>query len=510
MNVRVSESCGVKTVHLGGEVLWTDAPRFADFVDATLADGNRHIIWDLAELDPEVTTDTACVVVEGLARLRAEDAPVVMLAPPERLVGFIRQLGLERTVFVACSEKDALVQLFRGIEKRFDDSLFQLLIREGYVTKEQLGQAHAEWERRGRAVPIDEIMLEMELLTVEDMLKVLARRKTFLGEILVDTRLITQETLDEILAIQKERGGKLGDLLKEMGAITDRDIYEALAIQYWRKTELEEEGEREVTPDDLVGFLSSDDWIIVKDAEERLLRFGRDVTPMLVERLEHEDEAQRPAIARILGSLGDGRALPVLASLLDAPDPALRDEAYWALVKSTGHDLPATATWRWGRYARRNAASLPQSHPPVPADREDSWERILAEFLEGQRPLNDVAIEYEAGRVAWEGGKVNLLIHGDGRVFLKRNCRNDISLTSTTVAGARVRELMETMWSNKVWKIRTKRTYGDPAEPRHVLSFTAKPDLRLSIFYWATEMYGDLALMNLENAVKVVLRFLAL
>ncbi len=52
-----------------------------------------------------------------------------------------------------------------------------------------------------------------------------------LGEILVDSALLTQEQVDEALRIQKEQGGKLGDVLAELGMLTEEQIMNAVEYQ---------------------------------------------------------------------------------------------------------------------------------------------------------------------------------------------------------------------------------------------------------------------------------------
>lgn len=53
-----------------------------------------------------------------------------------------------------------------------------------------------------------------------------------LGELLVDSNLITAQQLEEALALQKERGGLLGQILVSMRCITEDAIAQALTAQY--------------------------------------------------------------------------------------------------------------------------------------------------------------------------------------------------------------------------------------------------------------------------------------
>ena len=509
MNASVIENSGVKRIKLEGTIVAAEAPNFANFVDQNLSQGTKSAIWDLGALDDDIDNDGIAVLAEAFARLRADNFPIIVLNAPERIVGILHKIGLGKVISFSDDEKDAMVQFFRSFEKKYDDSFFQLLIREGYISAEQLQQAHEQYANCKGKTPIDEIMLDMGLLTVEDILHVMMKRKTFLGEILVDAGLITKGTLEQVLAAQEKRGGKLGDHLKEIGAVTDRDIYEALAIQYWRKTELASDEDAEISIGDRIAFLSSDDYLIVRDSEEHLVAAGKIVVPTLVEHMARKDVSYRANVAKILGEIRDSRSVTALGEHLSSEDQLLQDEAYWGLVKLSGQELAVSATWRWSRWVSSNAASFGEAEPLEPMESKD-WQLVFAELCESQRDLSEFTLEYEAGKVNWEGGKVNLLIDGTGRALLKRNCRGDITLTSTSIAGARVRELLNSLYENKVWEIKTSRTFGDLNEPRHAFTFHCGTTKRLSVFYWATEMYGNLSLMNIENSAKVLLRYLAL
>jgi type IV pilus assembly protein PilB len=53
-----------------------------------------------------------------------------------------------------------------------------------------------------------------------------------LGELLIDSKLITPENLTEGLSIQKEKGGLIGQVLVALGFVTEEAIAQALTAQY--------------------------------------------------------------------------------------------------------------------------------------------------------------------------------------------------------------------------------------------------------------------------------------
>jgi CheY-like chemotaxis protein len=56
------------------------------------------------------------------------------------------------------------------------------------------------------------------------------------GEILVETKVLTESQLERALEKQKGTGRRLGQILEEMGVVTERDIATALARQFGFKT----------------------------------------------------------------------------------------------------------------------------------------------------------------------------------------------------------------------------------------------------------------------------------
>ncbi len=53
-----------------------------------------------------------------------------------------------------------------------------------------------------------------------------------LGDILVDTELISRKTLERALERQKATAKRLGQVLEEMGVITEAELMEALVSQH--------------------------------------------------------------------------------------------------------------------------------------------------------------------------------------------------------------------------------------------------------------------------------------
>ena len=52
-----------------------------------------------------------------------------------------------------------------------------------------------------------------------------------LGEILVDSNLLTEEQVQQALRIQERRGGKLGEIFVELGLVDEKTIADFVSLQ---------------------------------------------------------------------------------------------------------------------------------------------------------------------------------------------------------------------------------------------------------------------------------------
>lgn len=127
-----------------------------------------------------------------------------------------------------------------GVRTRQEDRhLGQILQDEGIVPKEEVQDALHEQERL-RERKIGEIVHEQHDVPTEavekaekEKQKIPAKKKMQLGEILIDSGLITEKQLAEALEAQRQGGGKhLGDILIEKGLITEEQLVKSLAMKF--------------------------------------------------------------------------------------------------------------------------------------------------------------------------------------------------------------------------------------------------------------------------------------
>ncbi len=108
-----------------------------------------------------------------------------------------------------------------------------LLVRDEYITNEQLHEALQVQKQRSQYIPIGEICIELHFIskgTLKDILRT-NQKHIPLGELVVNMGIVTSEQMDAALKDQKKNKKKLGETLISNGFITETDLVDSLAIQ---------------------------------------------------------------------------------------------------------------------------------------------------------------------------------------------------------------------------------------------------------------------------------------
>ena len=121
--------------------------------------------------------------------------------------------------------------------------LGDILVESGLITKKTLERALERARAGGRR--LGQALEEMGVITEAELMEALIRQnspfaevghKKQLGDILVEAKLITEKTLERALEKGKVEGKRLGQILEEMGVITELELVEALGRQFNFKT----------------------------------------------------------------------------------------------------------------------------------------------------------------------------------------------------------------------------------------------------------------------------------
>ena len=109
----------------------------------------------------------------------------------------------------------------------------EMLVRVGFITEAQLGQALREQQARPSYVPLGQILVDLKLVTRRQIDQVLenAGKRPRLGELLVGNGTITPAQLAQALERQRALQLPLGQVLVRLGFVTEEAMRQALALQ---------------------------------------------------------------------------------------------------------------------------------------------------------------------------------------------------------------------------------------------------------------------------------------
>ncbi|MGH6953062.1 MAG: hypothetical protein ACREGL_02700, partial [Alphaproteobacteria bacterium] len=108
-----------------------------------------------------------------------------------------------------------------------------LLVKDRLINQTQLEQVLAIQERTEPRPLLGQMLVDQKLITPHELNVVLGkyRREHLLGDILIETNLVTSAQLESALASQRRTDAPLGETLIELGYITERQLKQALSIQ---------------------------------------------------------------------------------------------------------------------------------------------------------------------------------------------------------------------------------------------------------------------------------------
>ena len=111
--------------------------------------------------------------------------------------------------------------------------LGELLVREGLVTETQLASALRAQEASPDGTPIGQLLVEQGALSPADLEAVLRRyhKKYRLGDILVETNVISETQLQLAVDHHRRTGLRLGDALLQLGFVNEEMLKLALCTQ---------------------------------------------------------------------------------------------------------------------------------------------------------------------------------------------------------------------------------------------------------------------------------------
>ena len=467
--------------------------------------GTWNLVWDFSLLELPLGREAFLLLVEILTWLRAEGAPLILFSPPDELRGLLGRVGLLEVSHVVESYEEALEQVFRGMDRRYDQDFLKVLIRGGWVTQEQLDRALALYKQERGERPVDDILLEQGALTLEELMRAAVAQRSFLGEILVESKIVSRKILDEVLKEQRANpeGLKLGDILLKYGIVTQQEIDDALSRQYVRKKVAHGTGQADSYVDSLA-VLRPENVPLVRDAIDQIVRRGEKIVPELVERLGEVGRPNRAFLAQALGEIGDVGAVDELVTCLASDDLALVDAASWSLLcilreKLSLEDGKQLRKW-WDKHGQG------RDEPRGRAPRKRSFAELVTAITDGELAPDEWVLTFEAGKIAWEGGRTGLVLFPSGRALFKRNCRGALSCREGRVKESQVLDLLEVILANDPERAPIPWREDRSDDSMQTLVLDGGDSGRARASWQASEVYGNLSLMAIENAVKLIVK----
>jgi type IV pilus assembly protein PilB len=118
-------------------------------------------------------------------------------------------------------------------EKEQKLKIGEVLVQEGYITGRQLQEALVQQSKEDGYVPLGEICIKLGFISKIELQELLKKHKKriFLGELLVNMGLLTEEAISQALDAQKIEGKKLGKILVENGFLTEANLVNSLSTQ---------------------------------------------------------------------------------------------------------------------------------------------------------------------------------------------------------------------------------------------------------------------------------------
>ncbi len=110
-----------------------------------------------------------------------------------------------------------------------------LMVSEGYITRSQLDEALVLHKSKPDYTPLGQALVELGYLTNPELKEILRtyRRHIFLGELLVNMKLVSENEMRQALEYQsKYKDKKLGQILIERRFITEDDLTDSLSVQF--------------------------------------------------------------------------------------------------------------------------------------------------------------------------------------------------------------------------------------------------------------------------------------
>jgi len=274
MGATLDEQNYVSFCRFKGDCRAAACPRLGERIAEWVQAEPLNLIWDFSGLELIDATSFGAVAGSMVVQI-VRGQPVVAIKPPPMVRSYMQACGLGDKCADAETEDDAIVKLIVSLPKRYDSFFFDLLVKEGYVELEQVEKfVNIVGRRDGSDVGL--LLLSRQIVSPRDLLACIVKQKSRLGEILVDSGIVSESQLRLIIEQQRQSGRteRLGDILQRLGIATSEDIYEALMEQSKRRRRLK--GRIDKNESILLGEILLEDRVVDHDQLDAAVKVQRE------------------------------------------------------------------------------------------------------------------------------------------------------------------------------------------------------------------------------------------
>ena len=239
MNFDASDLHGILRLGIWGALNDGEAEYLRTSIRNATRDSYHELLWDFTEIG-EIGSRCFGVLAFHFTRSILDGYRPVCVDPKMELLGTAYMAGMAQQIEFVRNIDEGFEFYLEGLKVNYNRLFCNLLVSEKYLGAKKLEEALVVYNRHERKIPFGKVLMQLGLMSSREIVKVITKQKSFLGEILIEQNIISKAQLNKILKEQAKSGRseKLGDLLQNLGLASNQDIYAALHTQFKRRRKI--------------------------------------------------------------------------------------------------------------------------------------------------------------------------------------------------------------------------------------------------------------------------------
>ena len=235
----VSQLHGILRLSFSGDLHQQEGESLRSSIAGVTRESFHDLIWDFSEVG-ELSARCFGVLAFFFTRAILEGFRPVCVDPKMELLSSCYMAGIARSIEFVRNIDEGFEYYLEGLKVNYNRLFCQLLVREKYLSKKELEKALVAYKGQEGKIPFGKVLMQQGLMSSREIVKVITKQKSYLGEILIEQNILGKKQLNEILKEQAKTGKseKLGDLLQRLGLASNQEIYAALHTQFKRRRKI--------------------------------------------------------------------------------------------------------------------------------------------------------------------------------------------------------------------------------------------------------------------------------